>query len=60
MEEILFSKLSMNQRLAVEPLGEGPIVFVYLDGNNICMETMDGIDPYVWSDGKWCSKRTWR
>ena len=49
-EEIVATKEMVIQ---ADLLLEGPILIIYKDQNDIRMETIDGIDPYVWRDNKW-------
>lgn len=51
-----FSELTPTEemRYEAERLNEGGIMVVYSDGGNrICMETVEGTDPYVWRDNAW-------
>ena len=45
----------MNQE--AEKLKTGKILFAYKDGNNICMETSRGKNPYVWQNDSWVTMR---
>ena len=50
MKEI---SLTMEQKKAAENLNEGKVIYSYLDGKNIRMETEEGDDPFVWRVDRW-------
>jgi len=54
MKEI---KLTEQQKKAAHTLLEGDVIFAYLDGTAIRMETDLGQDPYVWHNDKWVPMR---
>lgn len=50
-------KPTRDMIIAAKLLNEGDIIFCYLDGKAIRMETEDGEDPYVWRHNKWVPMR---
>lgn len=48
-----FVSLTQEQIIEAKRLNEGLIIVSYNDNGRIRMETEDGLDPYVWRDGRW-------
>lgn len=50
MKEITLTQVQID---AASDLNEGRVLYAYLDGTSVRMETENGADPYVWRGGKW-------
>ena len=51
----MFKEIKLNkvQNDAANKLGEGKVIYSYLDCKAIRMETEEGEDPWVWRNDKW-------
>lgn len=47
------ASLTLEQIMAAKRLNEGLVIASYNDNGRIRIETEDGINPYVWRDGRW-------